>query len=173
MRAEHAQLAQRVEEAEDGSAAHAARLAAELATSEATVQTRSLEIAQLTATVDELRDSLRLRERQLALMLTQFEAAKVDAELRSSSGTLEASRLRGVLAEREAQLVALVRELYALAAAERVPGVVAHEARSTVFRRCAVVYEALGEVAFNEDERLHDVVAGATDLDLCQAPTLA
>ena len=49
---------------------------------------------------------------------------------------LEAQRLGTLVAEREAQLVALVRELYGLAAAERVPGVVAHEARARVFRRC-------------------------------------
>ena len=44
----------------------------------------------------------------------------------------------------------LVRELYELATAERVPGVVAHDARSRVFRRCAIVYEQLGEDAFRE-----------------------
>ena len=52
--------------------------------------------------------------------------------------------------ERDAHLVGLVRELYDLAAAERVPGVIAHDTRSKVFRRCAVIYEALGEDAFSE-----------------------
>ena len=48
-------------------------------------------------------------------------------------------RLRTQLAEREEHLVLLVRELFQLATAERVPGVVAHDARSRVFRRSALV----------------------------------
>jgi hypothetical protein len=62
--------------------------------------------------------------------------AQVEADLKGSYTGLEAQRLGTLVAEREAQLVALVRELYGLAAAERVPGVVAHEARARVFRRC-------------------------------------
>jgi hypothetical protein len=79
---------------------------------------------------------------------------QVDADLKWSYTGLEAQRLGTLVAEREAQLVALVRELYGLAAAERVPGVVAHEARARVFRRCATVYEALGEGAFSEEVQL-------------------
>ena len=69
--------------------------------------------------------------------LPKMDAAQVEADLKGSYTALEAQRLSTLVAEREAQLVALVRELYGLAAAERVPGVVAHEARARVFRRCA------------------------------------
>ena len=95
-----------------------------------------------------MREELGMRERQLALMVTHLEASQVEATGLKARGSVEEDRLRIVVRQREEQLVALVRELYDLAAIERAPGVVAHDARSRVFRRCANVYEALGEDAF-------------------------
>ena len=85
---------------------------------------------------------------QLALCVTRLETGKTEAEVLRTRGSVEEGRLHVVVREREAQLVRLVKELYELATAERVPGVVAHDARARVFRRCAVVYEQLGEAAF-------------------------
>jgi len=149
---EHRTLREHVAQAEDGSAAHAARLAAELADMRGQLQLCSLELARRTMFADEAHEALRMRERQLALLLKQAETARVEADLQGTHTSVEASRLRGMLNEREAQLVAIVRDLYDLAAAERVPGAVAHDARSRVYRRCASVYEALGEAAFQSNE---------------------
>jgi actin-like ATPase involved in cell morphogenesis len=93
-----------------------------------------------------------MRERQLALCVTHLEAGKTESDVLRTHGSVEESRMRSTLDERETQLIAIVRELYELATAERVPGVVAHDARSRVFRRCAIVYEQLGEARFREDD---------------------
>ena len=79
LRDQHTSLSRRVESAADGSAAHAARLASELAGTQAQLHARSVEIKELVGDRDELREALRMRERQLALMLTQMEAAQVSA----------------------------------------------------------------------------------------------
>ena len=113
-------------------------------------QTRGLQLASLATTVEDMRKELGMRERQLALMMTHLEASQVEANALKTRSSVEEERLRGVVKQREQQLVALVRELYDLAAIERAPGVVAHDARSRVFRRCAGLYEALGEDAFRE-----------------------
>ena len=54
------------------------------------------------------------------------------------------------------------------ASAERVPGVIAHEARSRVFRRCATVYELLGEEPFREA----DAAAAREDDDSAAAAAI-
>ena len=79
-------------------------------------------------------------------------------------------RLRGVLAEREAALVSLVRDLYELASVEKVPGVVAHDARSSVFSRCAAIYDALGQAAFAEPPppRPESAVLASADGEHCR-----
>ena len=162
LRDEHGALQARVDKASDGSAAHVARLHANLSAVEAESQQRGLDVAALTQQADELRDALRMREGQLALMLTHVEADQMEVSSLRSQGGAEEARLRGELREREGHLVALVRELYDLASAEKVPGVVAHETRSRVFRRCAAVYELLGEEAFGQEEEApHDDAAAA------------
>ena len=92
-----------------------------------------------------------MRERQLALCVTKLEAGATEAKLLRTRGSVEEGRVRHVLEQRERQLVRLVKELYELATAEKIPGVIAHDARSRVFRRCATVYEQLGEAAFHDD----------------------
>ena len=150
LKSEHEALSKSVAENEDGGAAHAARLSEDLKAAEAELQTRALQLASMATKADDMRGELGMRERQLALVVTHLEAGQVDANALRAKGSAEEERLRGLLEERELQLVALVRELYDLAAIERAPGVVAHDARSRVFRRCASVYEALGEEAFRD-----------------------
>ena len=113
---------------------------------------KSNDIKELITRHDELQQTLSMRERQLALCVTHLEAGKTESDVLRTKGTVEEGRLRQTLDQREAQLVRLVRELYELATAERVPGVVAHDARSRVFRRCAIVYEQIGEDAFRQAE---------------------
>ena len=79
LRDQHTALSRRVESAEDGSAAHAARLASDLAGTRSQLHMRSIELNELVGDRDELREALRMRERQLALMLTQMEAVQVSA----------------------------------------------------------------------------------------------
>ena len=113
------------------------------------------------------------RERQLALAVTHLEAGKTESGLLRTRGSIEERRLRTLLESRETQLVDLVRELYELATAERAPGVVAHDARSRVFRTCALVYEQLGEDAFRERTTAADADAPPpkTRPDAAAAPT--
>ena len=99
---------------------------------------------------EQLAGQLALREKQLALCVSHLEQGKTESDTLRTIGSAEERRLRSTLDDHDAQLVHLVKELYELATAERVPGVVAHEARSRVFRRCALVYEMLGEGAFRK-----------------------
>jgi hypothetical protein len=150
LRDDHKNLEERVASAKDGSAAHATRLQAQVDQLSATATTNSKDMNDLLVRHDEMTAKLTMRERQLALCMTHLESGKTQAELLRTKGTVAENRLRSTLELREDQLVRLVRELYELATAERVPGVVAHDARSRVFRRCAIVYEQLGEDAFRE-----------------------
>ena len=124
---------------------------------------KSSEISELLKRRDTLAAQLALRERQLALCVHHLETGKNESDELKSRGSVEESRLRNVLTEHDNQLVHLVRELYELANAERVPGVVAHDARSRVFRRCALVYELLGEDAFREADEQVAARAGVLD----------
>ena len=159
---EHKQLSERVAASSDGSAAHAARLQAELERQSRASMGKTAELAQLRTSAASLRERLELRERQLALSLTHIEAGHAHADVLQSKGSVEEAKLRGTLADYEEQLVQLVASLYELAQTERVPGVVAHDARSRVFRRCAVVYELIGEARFRQADPLgHNSGEGA------------
>ena len=158
---EHKQLSERVAASSDGSAAHAARLQAELERQSRASMGKTAELAQLRTSAASLRERLELRERQLALSLTHIEAGHAHADVLQSKGSVEEAKLRGTLADYEEQLVQLVASLYELAQTERVPGVVAHDARSRVFRRCAVVYELIGEARFRQADPLGHNSGGA------------
>ena len=161
----HSDLTQRVQGAADGSAVHAARLQGEMERLRAAAATKNDDIAKLLQREGELSQQLAMREQQLALCVTHLEAGKTETDVLKTRGSVEENRLRHVLAEREEELVKLVRGLYELATAERVPGIVAHEARSRVFRRCAIVYEQLGEAAFRSE-----VGGEGADEDEVEAP---
>ena len=150
LRDDHAALSHKVEAATDGSAAHVARLEAQLQRAQATSADKNAEIRSLLQRREQLAGQLALREKQLALCVSHLEQGKTESDTLRTIGSAEERRLRSTLDDHDAQLVHLVKELYELATAERVPGVVAHEARSRVFRRCALVYEMLGEGAFRK-----------------------
>lgn len=111
---------------------------------------RTSEIATLRKQSDVTRSSLVMRERQLSLLVTHIGSSRSTTKSVSGCGTAEEQRLKTLLAERESQLVLFVHELHGLAAAERAPGSVAHDARSRVFKLCAAVRQALGPTLLND-----------------------
>ena len=137
LRDKHAALAQRVAKAADGSAAHAARLEGDAEQLRGVAHERAEEISALRQREELLTGQLGMRERQLALLVTHLEASRTESDALRTRGSVEEQQLRAQLEEHSMHLVHLVRELYELATAERVPGAVAHDARSRVFRRCA------------------------------------
>ena len=97
LRDEHAQLACRVSEAEDGGSAHAARLQAELEKATALCEQRASSVAELHASSEAWREKHGLRERQLALVVTHLETARHEAELQRSMGSVEEQKLHTLL----------------------------------------------------------------------------
>ena len=145
---EHGKLCKEIDSAADGSAAHAHRLEAELEALGHELEETRVALGSAMERAEAASAALGLRERQLAVLVTRLEGSRAEAEALRASG--EDARVRAHIAGLEAHLVDLVREIYSLAATEKTPGVVAHDARSRVFRRCATVHELLGPAAFAE-----------------------
>ena len=76
-------------------------------------------------------------------MVSGSGGLQAEAQLVREAGSGEMEALRAALGQRTRQLIELVKNLCALAAAEKTPGAVSHDARSHLFRASAAIYESL------------------------------